>query len=101
MRERPSEAEIREHLERVLSSAAFGRAERASRLLRYSVEKTLDGQVEQFKESVLAIEVFERTASFDPLTDTIVRVQARRLRKSFKNITKQMGVTTWPVYFLA
>jgi hypothetical protein len=50
------------------------------RLLRYLVEKTLCDQREQLKEYVLGTEVFGRPSSFDPRTDSIVRVEASRLR---------------------
>ena len=44
------------------------------------IERTLAGEGESLKEYVFGIEVFDRGESFDPRTDTIVRVQARRLR---------------------
>ncbi len=80
MAPRIPEPEIRSHLERVLSSRTFARSERLSRLLRYMVEMTLDGRGDELKEYLLGIEVFDKDASFDPATDTIVRVQVRRLR---------------------
>jgi Tol biopolymer transport system component len=54
------------------------------RFLRFTVEQTIQGQPNSLKESVLGMEVFDRTASFDPRTDTIVRVEARRLRSKLK-----------------
>ena len=49
-------------------------------VVRYLVKHTLEGNAEQLKEYSLGAEVFDRGESFDPRTDTIVRVQARRLR---------------------
>jgi WD40-like Beta Propeller Repeat len=54
------------------------------RFLRFTDEQTIQGQANSLKESVLGMEVFDRTASFDPRTDTIVRVEARRLRSKLK-----------------
>lgn len=75
------ESDVRAHLETLLSSRVFARSERLSRLLRYLVEKTLEGRADELKEYVLGVEVFDKGPSFDPSTDTIVRVQARRLRQ--------------------
>ncbi len=74
------EEEIRSHLEKVLASRTFARSDRLSRLLRYIVEVTLEGRGEELKEYLLGLEVFDKGAAFDPATDTIVRVQVRRLR---------------------
>jgi TolB-like protein/Tfp pilus assembly protein PilF len=54
------------------------------RFLTFVVEKTLAGEESQLKEYVLGTEVFDRPESFDPKADTIVRVEARRLRRKLK-----------------
>jgi TolB-like protein len=72
--------EVREALERVLASETFSGAGRHCRLLRYLVERTLAGAGDQLKEYVLGVEVFDRADSYDPRIDSIVRVEARRLR---------------------
>ena len=51
-----------------------------SRFLQLAVERTLEGRGEELKEYVIGVEVFDRSASFDPRVDPIVRVEARRLR---------------------
>jgi adenylate cyclase len=71
---------VRAQLERVLSSDSFAAAGRHSRFLRYIVERTLAGEGDQLKEYVLGTEVFDRADSYDPRLDSIVRVEARRLR---------------------
>jgi adenylate cyclase len=76
----PSEAEVRAALERVLSASLFANGGRASSLLRYLVEQTLAGGGERLKEYVVGVELFGRGDQFDPRVDTIVRVEARRLR---------------------
>jgi tetratricopeptide (TPR) repeat protein len=49
-------------------------------LLRYVVERTLSGDEGAIKAYSIAVDVFGRPQSFDPQSDPIVRVQARRLR---------------------
>lgn len=71
---------MRAQLERILASATFSDAERASRFLRFVVERALDKRLDEIKESVIAIEVLGRNSSFDSKSDPIVRVEARRLR---------------------
>lgn len=71
-------------LARVLHSRTFSQAPTLSRLLRYLVEHTLERNAEQLKEYSLGAEFFRRGESFDPRTDTIVRVHARRLRRKLK-----------------
>jgi adenylate cyclase len=51
------------------------------RFLRVAVERTLDGDTDQLKEFALGHDVFDRGPDYDPRTDSIVRVEARRLRK--------------------
>ena len=70
----------RQQLERVLASPGFLRNERMSRFLRFLAERHLEGQGNQLKESVIAVEVFGRKPDHDPLQDSIVRTEAGRLR---------------------
>jgi TolB-like protein len=76
----PSPEEVRRQLERVLASETFANAERARRFLRYVVGRTLVGEGDQLKEFVIGVEVFDRDDSYDPRIDSIVRVEAGRLR---------------------
>lgn len=69
-------------LARIVESRAFRSSQRHQQFLRHLVEQALAGHPGALKESVLAFEVFRRpVASFDPERDTIVRVEARRLRQ--------------------
>jgi adenylate cyclase len=74
------EQEIRDELERILAAKGFPTAGRLSKLLRYAVDKTLAGETDQLKEYSVGIEVFERDDKYDPRLDSIVRVEAGRLR---------------------
>jgi predicted ATPase len=78
--DRVSRDEAAASLSRVLASETFARAPVLRRLLDYLVARTLSGRTDELKEYVLGVDVFDRGDSFDPRTDTIVRVQARRLR---------------------
>lgn len=76
----PSSEAVRLQLERVLSSELFANAERARRFLRYVTERTLAGEGDQLKEFVIGVDVFDRDDRYDPRIDSIVRVEAGRLR---------------------
>jgi TolB-like protein len=76
----PSDADVRRQLDRLLASAVFANAGRMSRFLRFVVEKKLAGEGERLKEYVIGVEVFDRAADYDPRVDSIVRVEAARLR---------------------
>ena len=78
--DRPGADEVRAALEKVASSEGFSSAGRLPHFLRHLVEAALAGQTDRLKESVLGIECFGRDASFDPRADSVVRVEARRLR---------------------
>ncbi len=71
---------VRAELERVLASDDFANAERLRRLLRFLVERVLDGREHEIKEFVVGTEVFDRGPDYDPRIDSIVRVEMRRLR---------------------
>lgn len=67
-------------LERILASPGFANADRASRFLRFVVERTMAGEGDQLKEYVIGRAVFDRGDDYDPRIDSIVRVEAGRLR---------------------
>lgn len=75
---------VRTQLARILASAVFVSSQRLCRFLRFIVERTLEGDAERLKEFVVAIEVFDRNDDYDPNIDSIVRVEARRLRNKLK-----------------
>lgn len=71
---------VRSELDKVLASGRFAASDRQRRFLQFVVEESLEGRESGIKESVLALEVFGRGASFDPRTDSVVRSEARNLR---------------------
>ena len=82
---------VRAQLDRILASAAFAGAERASNFLRFVVERKLEGRAGEIKEYVIAVEVLGRTSSFDSKTDPIVRVEAGRLRDRLSSYYEDEG----------
>ena len=77
------------HLEQ---SAAFRSSPRHRALLRHLVARMLSDDLTALKETVIAVEVFGRpAATFDPKLDTIVRVEARRLRMRLMSYYRTEG----------
>ena len=64
----------------ITSSPLFNTSERLCRFLRFIVAETLAGRSDGIKEYVIGVDVYGRSAEFDPRTDAIVRVEAGRLR---------------------
>jgi Malectin domain len=77
----------------VLTSPLFVRSPTLAHLLSYLCEKKFAGDTDQIKEYSLALEVFGRPESFDQDTDSIVRVQANRLRKRLSEYYSSEGAT--------
>ena len=91
--------EIHDQLERVLSSKGFKNSARLQRFLRLAVERTLAGETDQLKEYAVGRDVFDRGADYDPRLDSIVRVEARRLRRKLREYYRaaQLAGDTEPV----
>ncbi len=83
--------EARSELHSVLQSQSFARSPGLSRLLSYLCEKVLSGESGQIKEYSVALDVFGRQDSFDQDSDSIVRVQANRLRKRLAEYYEREG----------
>lgn len=82
---------IRAELERVLNSPVFCQSARLRRFLSYVVECAINGQSGDIKEYTVALEVFDRTADFDPRLDPIVRVEGGRLRQKLARYYESLG----------
>jgi hypothetical protein len=79
--EGPTPAELDEQLDRVLNSDVLKASHNLHTLLRFIVTATIEGRAESLKETTIATEVFGRRDDFDNRVDTVVRVQAHRLRR--------------------
>jgi hypothetical protein len=75
------QSKARQEFEAVMASQIFDRAPNLGILLRYVCGKYFEGKSDEVKEYNIAIEAFGRPADFDKRRDSIVRVEAHRLRK--------------------
>lgn len=66
-----------DHLER---AGLFDRKPNQGRLFHHLAARLLRGETDATKEYVLGVEALGRPATFDPKTDSIVRVEIRKLR---------------------
>jgi adenylate cyclase len=76
----PTADEVRAQLERLLASDSLASSARLQGFLRHIVERTLEGEGGGLKEYAVGVEVFNRGDDYDPRIDSIVRVEAGRLR---------------------
>lgn len=83
--------QVLDALGRVLGSVDFIASDRNRRFLSYVVEETLAGRAERLKGYSIALQVFGRDVSFDPQTDPLVRVEARRLRQALERYYLMSG----------
>jgi tetratricopeptide (TPR) repeat protein len=89
--DRLAKAVIRKQLRRILNSTPFSRSERMRRFLRYTVEQTLHGQLASLKEYSIALNSYDKPATFDPRLDPIIRVEANRLRTKLREYYETEG----------
>jgi TolB-like protein/Flp pilus assembly protein TadD len=82
-----------EQLARILRSESFQQADRLKRFLTFVVTEAIAGRQAELKEYVIGVQVFRKEESFDPRTDPIVRVQARRLRAKLVRYYREEGST--------
>lgn len=69
----------------------MARAPNLAQLLTYVCSKYFEGVSEQIKEYTIAVEAFGRPQEFDHRTDSIVRVEAHRLRKRLREYYEAEG----------
>ena len=75
---------IRHQLDRILNSGLFHRSQRRQRFLEYLVNETLAGRSDRLKGYNVALAVFDRPETFDPILDPVVRIEAARLREKLR-----------------
>jgi hypothetical protein len=90
-----TEAFVKEKLEveALLASGIFSRAPNLAHLLKYVCEKYFDGAAEEIKEYNIAVEALGRRPEFDQKRDSIVRVEAHRLRKRLRDYYQNEGAS--------
>jgi len=82
---------IQTEVERILASEKFARSKRLRSLLRFTVAQTLQGNADMLKEYVIGTEVLKKPDSYDPRSDSLVRVLASRLRVKLKEYYSDGG----------
>jgi hypothetical protein len=83
----------RNEAESVLQSGIFAKSARLERFFRYIVEQHFAGRAEHIKEYSIALEALGRPSTFDPKKDSIVRVEAHRLRKRLEQFYREEGAS--------
>src|SRR5712691_12313104 len=79
-------------IEKLLGSHTLHGSESLCKLLRYLATHSLDHPAASPKEYQIATEVFGRQKDFDPHLDSMVRVQAGRLRTKLAEYYASEGV---------
>jgi len=76
----PEREQYLAQIDRLVNSHVLHGSESLCKLLRYLAEHALDHPGSSLKEYQIATEVFGRSPTFDPQSDSTIRVQAGRLR---------------------
>lgn len=84
--------EILAETEAILADRLFAKSPQLRRFLRFAVERTLAGEGMRLKEYTIAVEALGRPESFDARLDSIVRVEARRLREKLEIYYETKGM---------
>ncbi len=80
----PSAHAVRSQLQNIVASEEFAKSERLCRFMQYTVELALSGKAKQLNQYAVGRDVFDRGESYDPRVDSIVRVEACRLRAKLR-----------------
>src|SRR5215472_4941643 len=80
----PLKTEKLEQLARLMESRVLHGADSLRSFLQYITFRAIEHQEGQLKEYTIATDVFGRAKDFDSRTDSVVRVQAKRLREKLK-----------------
>jgi hypothetical protein len=82
-----------EQLDRILQSRTLQGSESLKSFLKYVALKSINESTDQLKEYTIATEVFGRNNNFSPRSDSVVRVQAGRLRQKLQEYYTTEGRT--------
>lgn len=74
-------ASVRSELQRILASSSFALSQRHRNFLTFVVEETLAGRADRIKAYTIATSALGRGEGFDAQRDSIVRIEAGRLRR--------------------
>jgi len=85
-------SQLQSEVDRLVASQALHGSESLCKLLRYLGKQAVEHPGVPVKEYQIATEVFGRQANFDPQLDSMVRVQAGRLRAKLAEYYNSEGV---------
>ena len=74
-------AAIEDELRRILATEEFQKSRTATQFLKFIVAETIEGRGSRLKAFTIATMALDRAESFDPQNNSLVRVQAMRLRQ--------------------
>jgi hypothetical protein len=74
-------ASVRAEVDRIVHHPLFGHSRRYPAMLRYVVDRTLEGKDGELKERTVGVEGLGRPVSYDPSQDPIVRTTAAEVRR--------------------
>ena len=75
----------------VKASRCFGKSSRQLKLFEYLLTRSVSGKSSEITQYSVALDVLDRPESFDPTTDSIVRVELHRLRANLKVYNNSTG----------
>lgn len=81
----------RAELQAVLASDVFAKSPNLAKILQYICLKYFEGQERLLKEYNIGVEALRRSPEFDPKEDSIVRVEAHRLREKLRRYYETEG----------
>jgi len=84
----PSEAEVREQLNRLLANPFFSNSKRFPMFLRFVVDHTLAGDAKNIKERTLGIEIFGGMRNTTPLPIQLSVSRPQRYASAWRSITR-------------
>src|SRR3954463_3797334 len=86
-----SSSQERSEVDAVLQSGIFEKAPRLEKFFLYICRLHFEGRADEIKEYSIALEALGRSSEFDPKKDSIVRVEAHRLRKRLAEDYRGVG----------
>jgi hypothetical protein len=77
-------SEILDAVNKLCASEYFANAPQLQHFLKYVITQTLEGKADRLKAYSIGVEALGRSSEFDPDKDSIVRVEAVRLRRALQ-----------------
>lgn len=84
-------SEVQSALARILADDEFLKSVQPAQFLKFVVEETLEGRGDRLKGYTIAVSALGQRSDFDPQSNSLVRVQACRLRKMLEQYYRGPG----------